>query len=165
MIGIYGGDGTINDGNWHHLTHTFDRAGSALTYLDGNWVDSRSIVPLADLDTGEPTNIGQDASGKYAEAGELDIDDMGVWRRVLTPFEVVSIHGAGLAGRSFDTVAPPSVSLSIQRSGQSLELLWQTGTLLQADVVTGPWSPVSGAAAPSYKVTPGTGNKFYRLQL
>ena len=165
MIGIYGADGTLNDGNWHHLVHTFDRAGSGLTYREGNLVDSRSIVPLADLDTGEPTNIGQDASGKYAEAGELDIDDLEVWRRVLTAFEVTSIHSAGLAGRSFDTVAPPSVSVTLQRSGKDLQLLWQSGTLLQADDVKGPWSPVTGAAAPSYKLTPGTGNKFYRLQL
>jgi hypothetical protein len=31
--------------------------------------------------------------------------------------------------------------------------------------VTGPYLPVGGATAPYYKVTPGTGNKFYRVQL
>src|SRR5204863_5982705 len=68
FIGIYGDNGSLDDGSWHHLVHTFDRSGSGITYLDGNEVDSRSVVPAGDLDSGESTTIGQDPSGAYPEA-------------------------------------------------------------------------------------------------
>src|SRR5437870_4610701 len=35
-FGVYGDAGSINDGNWHHLVHTFDRTNGMVTYLDGN---------------------------------------------------------------------------------------------------------------------------------
>jgi hypothetical protein len=163
FVGIYGPDNTLNDGTWHHLVHTFDRSSSGLTYLDGTQVDSRSIVPIGDLDTGDPTAIGQDPSGAYPEAGAADIDDFGVWRRVLTPFEVYSIYSAGTNGTSFDVTG--SVSLKATLADGVVQLVWQAGTLLQADDLGGQWSPVSGAAAPYYQVKPGAGHKFYRVQL
>ncbi len=168
VIGIYGTDGSINDGSWHHLVHTFDRSGSAFTYLDGNAVDSRSVIGTGDLDTGEPTIIGQDASGDYPEAGEMDIDDVGVWHRVLTPFEVRSIYTAAQntapqPGNSFDTYGP--VSLMVTSDAGAIQLVWQAGTLLEADEAAGPWSPVAGAAAPYHQLNAGTARKFYRVQL
>jgi hypothetical protein len=41
------------------------------------------------------------------------------------------------------------------------------GTLLQSSTVGGPYTPVPGAAAPSYTVSPpaGSGATFYRVQL
>ena len=45
------------------------------------------------------------------------------------------------------------------------ELIWQAGTLLEADSIDGLWTPVPNAAPPSHHVTPGAGNKFYRVQL
>jgi hypothetical protein len=162
-INIYGPDGTINDGQWHHLVHTFDRLGSGITFLDGLEVDSRSIVPAGDLDTGDPITIGQDPSGAYPEPGAGDIDDLGIWRRVLTRFEVYSIYTAGQAGNSFDTNGP--VSLNVTIDAGAVQLVWQTGTLLQADDMKGPWSPVAGASAPYYKATPAGTRKFYRVQL
>jgi hypothetical protein len=163
FIGVYGQDKTINDGNWHHLAHTFDRAGSGLTFLDGFEVDSRSIVPAGNIDSSQQTTIGQDPTGAYPEAGTIDIDDVGVWRRVLTPFEVYSIYSAGTNGTSFDTFGP--VTLATIRTGSDLQLAWQAGTLVQADDLTGPWTLVSGATAPYFKVTPTANRKFYRVQL
>lgn len=163
FIGIYGDDGSINDGRWHHLTHTFDRTGSGLTYLDGDLVDSRSIVPAGDIDTEEDTNIGQDPTGTYPEEGAFDIDDLAVWRRILTPFEVSTIYAAGQQGKSFDTNG--TVSLVITRDSGILQLVWQAGELLEGDTVAGPWSPVTAAAAPYYKVTPGSARKFYQVRL
>jgi hypothetical protein len=162
-IGIYGADASINDGTWHHLLHTFDRSSSAITYLDGNEVDSRSVVPAGDLDTGNPTMIGQDSTGGYPEAADVDIDDLGVWRRVLTPFEVYSIFTVAQSGTSFDTYGP--VSLTALLDAGNIELVWQAGTLLGADTVNGQWSPIVGAAAPFYKVTPGALRKFYKIRL
>jgi hypothetical protein len=162
-IGIYGEDGSINDGSWHHLAHTFDRSSSCLTYLDGFLADSRSVVAAGDLDSGEETIIGQDPSGAYPEAAEADIDDVGVWRRVLTPFEVYSIYAVAQAGKSFDTYGP--VSLTVTIDAGNIQVVWQAGVLLEADDVNGQWSPVSGATPPYYKVTPSAARKFYRVRL
>jgi hypothetical protein len=162
FIGIYGQD-SIGDGNWHQIAHTFDRSGSGFTYVDGVLVDTRSIVPAGDLDTGEATTIGQDASGEYPEAADLIIDDIGVWRRVLTSFEISSIYAAGQAGKSFDKSG--SVTLVVTSDANKVQIAWQAGTLLEANDATGPWTPVAGAASPLYQVSPGVARKFYRVQL
>ena len=41
-VGLYGAANSINNGNWHHLLHTFDRTGLATTYLDGAQVNTTS---------------------------------------------------------------------------------------------------------------------------
>jgi hypothetical protein len=162
-IGIYGSENSINDESWHHLVHTFDRSSSGLTYLDGNLVDSRSVVAAGELDTGEQITIGQDPSGAYPEAGALDIDDVGVWRRVLTPFEVYAIYTVAQEGKSFDTYGP--VSLRVTKDAGVIQLVWQASTLLEANEVGGPWSPVAGAAPPYHQVTAGPAGRFYRVRL
>lgn len=165
FIGVYGGDNSINDESWHHVVHTFDRSASALTYLDGELVDSRSVVGAGDLNSGEPTNIGQDPTGTYPEAGEVDIDDVGVWHRVLTPFEVYAIYTVAQDGKSFDTYGPVSLIVTRDADAGAVQLVWQAGTLLESDEARGPWTPVTGAAPPYHQVTPGSVGKFYRIRL
>jgi hypothetical protein len=163
-IGLYGPDNSINNGNWHNLVHTFARSGGGITYLDGVQVNNTSIVGVGDIDSGLDFNIGQDGTGIYPEEGSGDIDDLGIWRRAISQGEAQGIYLVGQAyGRSFDTYGP--VSISIKRAGTDIEVIWQAGTLLQADSLNGPWTPVGGASAPYYKFTPGTGNKFFRIQL
>lgn len=162
-VGIYGPAGSINDGAWHHLVHTFDRQGQGITYLDGAQVDSRSISTVGDIDTLAPVNIGQDPTGTYAETGAAEIDELGVWRRVLSPYEAQALHAAGAAGRSLDIYGP--VAVWIARDGQVLEIIWQAGTLEAADELTGPWNPVPGAVAPYYRAPLGDTKKFYRVKL
>jgi hypothetical protein len=163
-IGLYGPDNTINNGNWHNLVHSFTRTGNGVTYLDGVRVNSTSVVGVGDIDSQLDFNIGQDGSGLYPEEGSADIDDLGIWRRALTQAEAQGIYLVGQGfGRSFDTFGP--VSVSINRAGTDIEVIWQAGTLLQADTLSGPWTPVGGATAPYYKFTPGAGNKFFRVQL
>jgi hypothetical protein len=163
-IGLYGPDHTLDDGNWHNLVHTFARSGNGVTYLDGVRVNATSIAGVGDIDSSLDFNIGQSGSAVYAEEGAADIDDLAIWRRVLTQAEAQGIYLVGQAyGRSFDTYGP--VSLSLNRKGTDIEVIWQAGTLLQADNLSGPWTPVGGATAPYYKFTPGAGNKFFRVQL
>ncbi len=163
--GVYGADASINDGEWHHLAHIFDRAGFATTYLDGALVDNRLIVGrIGDIDTGHTVNIGQDPTGAYGETGEADLDDLGVWRRALTVLEIEAIYAAGSQGVSFTAtaVAEPS-EIKIQRAGGQATLTWTSGTLQAADTVNGAWSDVAGAASP-YAVSADAGAKFYRLK-
>jgi Concanavalin A-like lectin/glucanases superfamily/Immunoglobulin I-set domain len=164
-IPVTGSAGSIGDGNWHHVLHTFDRTGNGVTYLDGVTVDQRSIVNAGDLNNGQPSNIGQDSSGAYVppfQSGAADVDDIGVWNRVLTPYEAQSIYLVGKNySRSFDTYGP--VAMQVGSAAGQMEIIWQAGTLLEANELTGPWTPVAGASAPYYKVVPSAAKKFYRV--
>ena len=145
--------------------------GNAVTYLDGVAVDSRPFNGTGDFDQpGQAWNIGQDSTGTYPYIGvagplaEAVIDDMGIWRRALSPVEAQSIYHVGQNyGQSFDTYGP--VMLTIQPASTGFDLIWQAGTLQAADTVNGTYLPVAGASAPYYHVTPGAASKFYRVKL
>jgi hypothetical protein len=111
------------------------------------------------------------------------VDDIGIWRRVLTPLEVAQIQSAGsTAGNSFNTVAPvnptqPDVTC-ISVTGGIVTIKFTGGTsdpasaftLLGAGVVNGSYSPATGAAitgsAGSYAATVPTNGavQFYRIK-
>ncbi len=165
---IYGPDNSINDGKWHHLVFTFDRAAYGTTYLDGVQVDSRLDIGGGDLNTGNSVSIGQDPTGTYGESGSADLDDLGVWQRVLTPFEVWTINHVGAAyGVSFDSTAiPPNASVAISLSSNvdgTTSLHWAVGKLQSAAHVTGPWRDVSGGGTSPYVVSPSGSGLFYRV--
>ncbi|HTI69978.1 MAG TPA: LamG-like jellyroll fold domain-containing protein [Candidatus Limnocylindria bacterium] len=164
---IYGPNDSINDGKWHHLVHTFDRTGAGITYLDGEMVDSRPIAKSGDLDTGDPTSIGQDPTGEYAETGSADIDDIGIWRRVLTPIEAWTIYYVGdKYSLSFDGGVGGAIIMSLHLQGDgTTEINWAAGKLQQADSPLGPWSDVPGSPSAPYSVTPSAPAKFYRATL
>ncbi len=164
-VQLYGPDNSINDGNWHYLLHTFDRNGQARTFLDGALADSRYANGAGNLDTGNTINVGQGANGTYAESGSMTLDDLAVWRRALTSYEAYAAYYAATnSNLSFDT--PGTVTLTIGMSGTNAVLVWQPGatlgTLLQADNLNGPWTPVA-AYAPVYVVPASVGQKFYRV--
>jgi hypothetical protein len=56
------------------------------------------------------------------------------------------------------------ISVSINRSATQLEIVWAEGTLESALSLAGPWSAVTGAASPSYKITPDGTQKFFRVK-
>ena len=163
-IGLYGPTNTLNDGQFHSLVHTFNRDGNAVTYLDGAMVDSRPISNVDNIDSGLPLTIGQDPTGLYGVDGFGNIDDVGIWRRALSPVEAQSIYLVGQNyARSFDTYGP--VTLNQRLTSDGMELIWQAGTLEAADNAEGPYNPVVGASAPFYKVTMTGDRKFYRVKL
>jgi hypothetical protein len=158
----------INDGAWHHLAVVFDRSGSnAMSYVDGQSVDTRSIAALGDIETGEPVTIGQDPTGDYNVTGTFDLDDLGIWRRALSAYEVLSIYTAAKdSNESFDVYGP--VKVSIAPDGIQVILAWQAGTLESADQLQGAqtvWAPVTGAAPPTYTLPASAARKFYRVKL
>ena len=158
----------INDGNWHNFVLTVDRtAAVANTYLDGVLAASTSIASIGDIDIGNqaPIVIGQDPTFLYQEPGTAAVDDIGIWRQVLTPLEVAQIQSAGsTAGRSFNTVGPQSVTITVARSGGNIVLNYPSGTLLQVTNLSSTnWTVVPGANPPSYTVTPTGARMFYRV--
>lgn len=108
--------GTLSNGQWHHVVVTFDREGNATSYIDGVQVDSRSIAPgVETIDTPEglATNIGQDGTGAYTDGGSVGIadgliDDVGIWRRVVTGGEVSRIYAAAQSGVALGDVPDPA---------------------------------------------------------
>jgi len=169
-IGVYDPvQQTINDGEWHHLVHIFDRTDLATTYLDGVKVHTLSIASAADwaFNTfGATWNIGQGVGGMYPEAGTFEMDDLGFWRRALTEYEAQGIYIVGKThGRSFDSIAPPEVELTVTRAGSNVTIQWSAGTLESAVQIGDTWTPVSGAAPPSYMTALGPGPKFYRAKV
>jgi hypothetical protein len=160
------GPAVIGDGTWHHVLGVIDRQTMmALAYVDGELAGSWSIDGLGGLYYDYPITIGQDPIGQYG-AATFDLDDVGIWRRALTSYEALSIYNAGEgAGQSFDTYGP--VRLTITTAGSQAILAWQAGTLESNDDLSNAagWTAVTGAAAPTYTITPGTGKKFYRVRL
>jgi len=175
-IGVYGDIGSINDGGWHHLVHIIDRQAGMSTYLDGVLAHfskrgGTTAADAGDIDSGYAPCIGQDPSGGYFEAGEAWVDDLGVWRRALTPLEAQSIFMAASANNlSFTGTFTPSAGITLQRiAGNQLRLTWSVGVLQQADNVSGPYTDVTvtngltvSRVTSPYTVTPSETKKFYR---
>ncbi len=92
----------LADGAWHHMTVTVDRQGRAVTYVDGHSIGSIYMGTLAStIDAGLPTVIGNDGiHGMPAWDGA--VDDLGIWRRALTPHEAWSVYAGGLEGASLN---------------------------------------------------------------
>ena len=87
------------DGAWHHVLVAHDRDGSATFYLDGQAVGSTNLGSIGDIDAGLPTVIGNDGGlGNYQWDG--DIDEVAIWRRVLTPAEAEEVYTRGASGRT-----------------------------------------------------------------
>lgn len=105
----------LNDGNWHHVAVSYDREGNALTYRDGVLAGVTFIGPATEtLDAGLPTNIGQDGTGAYTDGGNLVaidalIDDVAIWRRALTGFEIRRVQEFGNIGVGASAVPDPAV--------------------------------------------------------
>jgi hypothetical protein len=181
-LNVNGPANAVNDGRWHHFVLSVDRTGhTARTYLDGVLVAQNDTTGLGSLDVGGAITVGQDPTGTYpfaitnasatdfaawVPAATTTLDDVGVWRRALSPLEVAQIESAGrTAGHSFDTVSPV-VTLTISKSGSTVTISWPSGTLYQSDSIGAGavWTPVGGASAPSYTFTPSGSSKYYRVQ-
>jgi len=159
----------INDGAWHHVAAAFDLLNLvARVYIDGVLVVTHPIPNSGNLNYSDGYILGSDPTYTYSgnTTGGYSIDDMGIWRRLLTADEVATIYAAGVLGQSFaPAVAPPGlvVPLTITLTGATVQLNWSQGTLESALTVTGPWSVVTNAAPPSFSTPHGNMATFYRV--
>jgi hypothetical protein len=173
-IRVYGSNngtqpGSINDGNYHHLVHVFDRAaGTSVTYLDGEpnrgvKEGGTTLISAGDIDTGLYATIGQDPTGLYGEAGSGDIDDLGVWRKALTPLEAAAIYIGAISNHVSFTSAPIA-PLTETRSGSQLILTWTSGFMLTtATNLNGPWTDVTTSSP--LTINPTAAKQFFRVRL
>jgi len=134
------------DGNWHLITVTWNRTttNQVLVYKDGVLFASSTLSPSnsAPLNAGFPTLVG--SSGNGTDSGSANIDDLGVWNRILTPTEVAAIYlkgtrGAALNGASvYEFTAQPQggtryvgenfvMSCSVADDRGAVSYQWQLG--------------------------------------
>jgi hypothetical protein len=145
----------------YHVVAAYDSVANKMNlYLDGVLVATNNMagtdLTLIQADQGY---IGASLFNDPDVSGS--IDELRVWRGVLSPAQVAATHFAGPS-----SVPNFNVALSAQLSGGNLVVTWPSGTLLEAPSVTGPWTPVTGAAPPSYSVpVSGAAMKFYRVQV
>ena len=94
------------------------------------------------------------------------IDDVGMWRRGLTPGEITAIYTAGNAGNPLDTAAPVTnpnpLNPSITVSGTNVVITKANTMLLSAPALTGPWTEITAARSVSVYSEPVGTAKFYR---
>lgn len=79
----------VYDGKWHYIAAVLDRDQDSTLYVDGNKIAATSIASTADMDAtvSTPFNIGADGKGNY----RIDslIDDVKVYRCVLSEEEIM----------------------------------------------------------------------------
>jgi hypothetical protein len=125
-INYFGPGGTFGNPTWHHVAVTFHRGGNGIAYVDGVPVSTNSIAPGGQtIDSGLPTNIGNDGTGAYPATygyftnifgiptNGLGMDDLGIWRRALLPTEIGAIYNAGLAGQDLSTVTTANLTTTV----------------------------------------------------
>jgi len=117
----------IRDGTWHHVVVVFVRTSDLIVYIDGAQVTTSSLLPVTGpIDTAFPVNVGQDGTGTYTDGGSAEMvvymDDLGIWRRALSPGEVTAVYTAGLGGTNLANVpniANPYVKSTSPGQGQA----------------------------------------------
>ena len=147
--------GDLGGGNgWLHLVGTYDGA---------NWRLFRNgvqIASAADAVGALPVKDGEWAIGSTGMGWEGffagAIDEVAIYNTALTPATVQAHYYVATSG---------AVSLAITQSGGTVTVHWPAGTLQHADALTGSWSDVPGATAPSYSPAAGPTKKFYRVKL
>jgi hypothetical protein len=170
----------INDGNWHHILVSFWRGQAGQIYLDGKLVNTTPLTIVGSVDTadqGFAINIGQDGKGTYTDGGSASIDglidDVAIWRRVVTAQEDAAIYAAGSIGQDLGTLTTgggSSITLGKPTvAGTTLTITWNGSGTFQlqkrAALDSGAWQNVGApttANSATDTITGSTG--FYRVQ-
>jgi len=122
-------------------------------------------------------NIGEDGSGMYTSVGgghdgpnisvtNACIDDVGIWRRALTPGEIQAVYAAGSAGNALETAAPITnpkpLNLSIAISGANVMIAKGNTMLFSAPSLAGPWTEITAARNVNVYSEATGSQKYYR---
>jgi hypothetical protein len=146
---------TAPPGQWTFVTLTIAPT-EAILYVGTNGVLLSSTNAIAhDVELWDgPTAIGADTLNVPNGVFNGKIDEVAVFNYTLSPAQVGALYSTALIGGP--------VTLSGQTSGANVVLSWAHGTLQQATNLNGAWTPVIGAAPPSFTVTP-VGQMFFRV--
>jgi hypothetical protein len=156
----------VDDGAWHHFVAVTEQGVNTRLYLDGN-LDSQFDTPPVLASSAFPLMIGENPGARNRE-WEGELDDFGIWNRVLNEDEIATLFATG-AGKALSALLPPPnvpIRTSVTKTGNTLTIQWSpTGGTLESTTALGPtavWTTV-GTANPA-TVTLGAGNRFYRIR-
>jgi hypothetical protein len=146
----------VYDGNWHMVAYSYTgtpgQNNNGALYVDGVLVANNTIATNVvgnNLDVwigGSP-----DYSNRFLPAY---IADAAVFAHSLSAAQVQGIYNG-------NAVAGPQ-TITITHSGSNVILNWQTGLLLQATNVLGPWTTNNGAVS-GYTVPATNAAEFFRV--
>jgi hypothetical protein len=144
-----------NDGLWHHLAGVCDELnGLVLLYIDGQVAASTNIAPGSGLEASDatvPMYIGARPSNNTSGGNNQffgSISDVALFPYALGAAQVQTLYQAA-----------PAPLLAVTK--QTINF---TGTLVSATNVAGPYSPVPGAAWPSYIPTNNGLPQFFKAR-
>ena len=149
----------VDDGNWHIVTYSYSgvagQNNNGSLYVDGVLVANNTVitnVPGSNLD------VWIAGAPDYGTARLLPayIANAAIFNQALTAAQVQGLYNGTAVG------GPEK--LNITRSGNNIVLTWQTGILLQASSLTGPWT-TNQAAVSGYTVPTTNMSQFFRLQV
>lgn len=145
---------TLNNNDWHHVVITFDGdSGLSTQYMDGVLEGATSFSETPALMNWTKVYFGQNINyhGMNSFSGELD--DVGLWDRILTPCEIKQLYAAEkftidkhqlapyftCAGSTTTLVCSPSPSV-IWSNGSNQNQIITTPTANTAFSATATWS-------------------------
>jgi RHS repeat-associated protein len=105
------GSKTIQQGTWDHVAFTYDKTtGIGSTYVNGVLAAQATTAPITPVTTyslyfgADPTSNG---AGPFFKGS---LDEVTLYKRVLSPTEVLEIYDAGASGKSPIGSSPPTVN-------------------------------------------------------
>jgi len=144
----------LGTNQWVYLAGTFDGTTWSL-FRNGvrvtNSVDAVRAVTVTDADWA----IGAAAYG-WADDFAGAIDEVAIYNKALSPSAIAAHYSAA------QTVP---VTLNIELSSGKPTITWSSGTLQQANSLSGPWADVTSATSPYSPPTTTGASIFYRLKL
>jgi hypothetical protein len=117
----------INDENWHHVVATFDnmdKGGEVASYMR-LYVDGETSVLPFDFYTDNFSGIGNLNIGWFDETAEAfsgELDEVTIWKKVLSQSEVNTLRAEGLAGQPVcqaGKIAPIITSVPVTAATQN----------------------------------------------
>jgi hypothetical protein len=175
----------FSTGEWHHVAFTADGS-TMVIYQDGvalaDVAYSGALVDtvIPNLGIGVKTNnTGEVANGGNPGYWDGLIDDLGLWKRALTPAEIDAIYQAGLRGIPLDraSLAGPASdpALAIEKNGDKILLSWSIGAeggwilTSTTDLAASIWQAVESEVVAAgnrntVTLTPDASTTWYRLE-
>lgn len=157
--------GTLTPDVWHRVVFAFDLTRREL----GKYIDGTNVSP-ASLNLHDAQDLGGDGDvderwSLYPTALIFSDEDGEVQPVYVSS---IQIRNGRMTDASVASLGGPTASkipgfIQATKTGAAIRIDW-TGTVLEsASDITGPWSPVTGAAHP-YTINSPTGNRFYRAR-
>jgi hypothetical protein len=134
---------------WYHVVLQSD--GSVFSmYLNGELLAAQEWSAYYVANKDGRSNFGWRSDNDW-KPFDGTLDEVAFYRQPLTPAQIQAHYQA-------------SVQITLTRANGNAVLAWPFGTLQHADVVSGPYTDVTGATSP-YTATPSGTAKFYRVKL